>query len=282
MREPLNAPVPAQQSLAGLPTPWEAPLIALIASCVAVLLGAAILHIVPRLGGPGRRFASALVRAPLLDAVIIYLLALPPVVAVIAGGWLAFLGAVVGQIAAALIWTRLHELVNRRALRGPRLVGSLNAALGRVRNHAALWWMTLAVPVFIIVRLSQYVVYPVLVRLIRLPRYDASEWVAVSRQKFDGLVGYDLLWCLYCDWMTGVWSLGSEMLRNIESLYCPIRFVDAKRCDNCAQDFPDVREWVSPDAEMKDVISLVERMYPPEQKDRAWFGHPVRLTVEGK
>ena len=47
--------------------------------------------------------------------------------------------------------------------------------------------------------------------------------------KVEGLVGHDRIWCLYCDWMTGVWSLGTEMLRNVESFWCPLRFSsDAK------------------------------------------------------
>jgi len=270
----------AQPSLP-IAAPWDALAAAIVLSCVAVLLGALVLHALPRLGGLGRRVGDRLARAPMLDLVLAYLLAMPPIVGLAAGGWAALVGAIAGQIVAALVWMRLHEFAHRGALRGPRLVKSLNATLGRARNHAALWWMTIAVPVFLVVRLSQYLVYPVLVRLIGLPRYDASEWVAVSRQKFDGLVGHDLIWCLYCDWMTGVWSLGSEMLRNIESLYCPIRFVDSARCANCSLDFPDINEWAPADGDMRDVVALVEEKYPPGRPSNPWFGHPVRLTVDG-
>ncbi len=260
-------------------------LLAASGALAGVLLLAGILHLLPRLGSPGRRLSERAGRAPLLDVVIFTLLAGPPVIAGVALGWLGLLGAMLGQIGAALVWMRLHELANRRALGGPRLVRTLNRTLGPFRNHAAVWWMSLAAPVFLVVRLAELIVYPGLVRLIGLPPYRSSEWVAVSRHKFDGLVGHDLLWCLYCDWMTGVWSLGSEMLRNIESLYCPIRFADAKRCANCALDFPDIeRGWVDAGAGMGDVVRLVEEKYPEsartQDRSRGWFGHPVRLTVE--
>jgi hypothetical protein len=97
-----------------------------------------------------------------------------------------------------------------------------------------------AVPLFWLVRVVQMTIYPALVGLVGLPRYRTGEWVNVSRHKFAGLVGHGLIWCLYCDWMTGLWSLGSQMLRNIESLWCPIRFAEGKKCGHCALDFPDV------------------------------------------
>ena len=56
---------------------------------------------------------------------------------------------------------------------------------------------------------------------------------------------FDLIWCLYCDWMTGVYAFGGEMLRNVESFWCPIRFYDGKKCENCKIDFPDIEKWAS-------------------------------------
>jgi hypothetical protein len=106
--------------------------------------------------------------------------------------------------------------------------------------------------------------------------------VNVSRHKFCGLVGHDLIWCLYCDWMTGVWSLGTEMLRNVESFWCPIRFDSEKKCANCAIDFPDVDGgWVPAGATIADAAATVERMYGSGQA--GWFGHGsrVKLTVNG-
>jgi hypothetical protein len=105
--------------------------------------------------------------------------------------------------------------------------------------------------------------------------------VNVSRHKFSGLVGHDRIWCLYCDWMTGVWSLGSEMLRNVESFWCPIRFDSSKKCENCRFDFPDVNEgWVAADGNMGEVVQTLETMYG--NGERAWFGRRVQVSVGGK
>ena len=96
------------------------------------------------------------------------------------------------------------------------------------------------------------------------------------------LVGHDLIWCLYCDWMTGVYSLGAEMLRNVESFWCPIRFYDGKKCENCRIDFPDVDGgWVAADGTMADVTRVMDEQYPEGAVNR-WFGHPARLTVNGE
>ena len=154
--------------------------------------------------------------------------------------------------------------------------------MGRWQNHLALWITVIALPGFLVIRITQYIVYTALIYLLRFPRYDQSEWVSVSRQKFSGLVGHDLIWCLYCDWMTGLWSIGSEMLRNLESFWCPIRFYDGKKCINCVREFPDLDNgWVRADGTMQQVSDKLESMYSTTGTN-AWFGHPVRLTVNGK
>jgi hypothetical protein len=123
--------------------------------------------------------------------------------------------------------------------------------------------------------------YPLLSRLVGFPKYNVSDWVNVSRQKFSGLVGHDLIWCLYCDWMTGVWSLGTEMLRNVESFWCPIRFYSEKKCEHCAIDFPDVADgWIAADGNIEQAAALVTSVYSGE--DRSWFGKRVAVTINGK
>lgn len=266
----------------------------------AVLLGAAILHLIPRLGSPGKALAAWLCRAPGLDVMITYFTVAPMIlgpvfgVRLLAGSteapvspWLAallgFLAAVLGQVVAVCVWTVLHELANRKHCKGPRIVHTLNRKVGRVRNHTAVWWTALAVPLFWFVRLAEYIVYPPLTWLIRLPKYNTADWVNVSRQKFDGLVGHDLIWCLYCDWMTGVWSLGGEMLRNVETFWCPIRFDSSKKCDNCQHDFPDVAErWTPAGSTMAEVTRRLDENYPGPDGDNSWWGHPARLTVSAK
>lgn len=260
----------------------------------AMLAGAAVLHLIPRMGAPGRAWSEAMCRAPLLDLVITWFTAGPMIVGAVAGvrvwsdspvagGFLGLLLAVLAQISAVMIWTVLHELANPQARRGPRIVHTLNRKVGRYRNHAAVWWTAWAVPLFWFVRLAQYFIYPPLTWLIRLPRYRDHEWVNVSRHKFRGLVGHDLIWCLYCDWMTGVWSLGGEMLRNVESFWCPIRFDSAKKCDHCRVDYPDIAGgWVAADADMQAVSRVLDEKYPGPGGDNSWFGHPARLTVNGE
>jgi hypothetical protein len=252
------------------------------AGCVAsaLLLLAALLHLIPRLGSVGRRMSESLCRAPALDWVVGYFTAAPIIVGLIVAGSAGFVGAIVGQVASVLLWTAAHEAAYRDDVKGPRIVKVLNQIIGPWRNHAALWLTAIVTPLFTLVRLAEALVYPPIRMLTGFPKYNSGDWVNVSRQKFRGLVGHDLIWCLYCDWMTGVWSLGSEMLRNVESFWCPIRFDNDKKCANCAVDFPDINGgWVPADADMQQVTSVLEDQHTGQS--RAWFGHPVRITVRG-
>jgi hypothetical protein len=249
----------------------------------ALLVGAGILHLLPRLGSVGRSMSAACCRAPMLDVVIIYFTVAPLFVGPIVAGWRGFIGAVAGQVLTVLVWTAIHELAHPAARRGPRILKYSNMLLGRWRNYTATWLTAIVTPLFFVVRMAEMFVYPPISWLTGLPKYNSADWVNVSRHKFSGLVGHDLIWCLYCDWMTGVWSLGTEMLRNVESFWCPIRFDSTKKCANCATDFPDVLHgWVPADGTMADVTRVLEQQYPPTQLPRAWFGHPVRITVRGK
>ena len=259
---------------------------------LALLAGAGVLHLIPRLGPGGKALSAWLCRAPGLDLMIAYFTVVPMIVGPILGaqyeaawwGWLAGLGVGVGaQVTMVMVWTVLHEMANRKHLKGPRIVSNINRRVGRVRNHAAVWTTALAVPLFALVRMAEYIVYPPLTWLIRLPKYKSGDWVNVSRHKFEGLVGHDLIWCLYCDWMTGIWSLGTEMLRNVESFWCPIRFDSSKKCANCTIDFPDLDNgWAKANGNMTDVDRVLSAHYPAPNGDNSWFGHPARLTVNGK
>ncbi len=247
----------------------------------ALLAGAVVLHAIPKLGPLGRRVSSSLCVAPWLDLPITYFTIAPLVFGPVWAAWGGFGAAVGAQVVAVVLWGWAHEAAHMESWRGPRIVKTLNRIHGRWRNHAAVWATGLVVPLFWFVRLAQIVVYPMLVVLVRFPRYRTGDWVNVSRQKFSGLVGHDLIWCLYCDWMTGVWSLGTEMLRNVESFWCPIKFASGKKCDNCKIDFPDIEGgWVPADATIADAARVVEEKFKDGQK--GWFGHPVRLTVKGK
>jgi hypothetical protein len=262
-----------------------------LSTVVALLALAGLLHAV---GNYAPGLARLLRQAPGLDLVVFAFLVAPPVAAAMMwagmdrydrpGLWLMLLAAVAGQSVTLVVWSFLHELHPRH--RGTRrtIFRTLDRAVGGWRNHLAVWWTCLAAPLFVCVRVAEYIVYPPLTWLVRLPKYRHAEWVNVSRTKFDGLVGYDLIWCLYCDWMTGVWSLGGEMLRNVESFWCPIRFSNTAKCDNCKTDFPDIDGgWVDEGADIAAVRSLLESKYVDNAgRPNAWFGHPVRLTVESK
>ena len=251
----------------------------------ALLLFAGFLHLVGRLGPAGEKISDRLCKGIGLDLVITYFTAAPWIVGYCLRGWWGVLGAVIAQILAVMVWTVLHELANWKYVKPgrARIVHSLNKNVGRVRNHTAVWWTAWAVPIFWVIRVAEYFVYPPLIWLVRFPKYDQNEWVNVSRQKFKGLVGHDLIWCLYCDWMTGVWSLGGEMLRNVESFWCPIKYDSAKKCANCKVDFPDIEGgWVAANTDIDAAVAVIEEKYPKGQRVNAWFGHPVRLTVEGE
>ncbi len=238
------------------------------------------LTLAPRLG-PQRRLAAALARAPMLDVVVALLVWAPWVVGAVIGGWWGFVATLAAQSLALAGWVTLHEAMHPNARKGPRIVKALNRTVGRAPNHLALWVSLLALPGFWVVRLSQVLIYPPLRWLLGFPAYRHGEWVNVSRHKFDGLVGHDLVWCLYCDWMTGVYALGGEMLRNVESFWCPIRFSDAKKCENCRIDFPDLDGgWVRADGAMGEVESVLQEKYGNGRRE--WFGHPVRLTTSAQ
>lgn len=239
---------------------------------------AAVLTLAPRAGRPGRRLADLLARAPALDVVVALLTWVPWALGAAAAGWWGLAAAVGAQAIVLVVWVMLHEAAHPRARRGPRIVKVLNRTVGRAPNHLALWLSALALPGFWMIRLLQVFLYPPLRWLLGFPAYRQREWVNVSRHKFDGLVGHDLIWCLYCDWMTGVYALGGEMLRNVESFWCPIRFADGKKCENCRVDFPDLDGgWVRADGTMAEVASTLEAQYGSGRRE--WFGHPARLTI---
>jgi hypothetical protein len=247
----------------------------------ATLVIAVMLSIIPRLGAAGWRASGILCKAPALDLVVASLTWLPWVIACAFAGWAGFAGALAGQFLALWTWCLAHELVFHEAARGPRIVKLHTRIVGRWRNHVSLWVTLVALPVFWSIRITQMLLWWTLPTLLNFPKYRQSEWVNVSRHKFDGLVGHDLIWCLYCDWMTGVYSLGAEMLRNVESFWCPIRFYEGKKCANCAVDFPDLNNgWIAPDRTMADVVNKMEEMYSGGHRE--WWGHPARLTVKGK
>ncbi len=220
----------------------------------------------------GRR-NDRLIVAPGLDVVISLLTWAPWIGAFGLSGWTGLLGCLLGQLGAMEAFCFWHERLYPD--RGPAISRTLNRLTSRFDNNIALLATLPALPAFLLIRFSQLTTYPVLVRTVRLPPYNHAEWVGVSRQKFSGLVGHDLVWCLYCDWMTGIYSLGGEMLRNLESFWCPIKFYPGKKCENCKLDFPDIPDWVPADGTLEDVEKKLVEKYEGRRWN-SWWGHPER------
>jgi hypothetical protein len=245
------------------------------ATCVLEVLLILILTLLPRLGGVGKDIIETCRKAPILDVILLVIIWVPWVGGALLAGWLGVLTSLLGQISVMQLWIFFHELAHSKEAKTPRISRFLTQRFGWWRHYLALWATALSLPVFFVIRFAEVFIYPLLVWLLEFPAYDNSEWVTVSRQKFEGLVGHDLIWCLYCDWMTGVYSLGAEMLRNVESFWCPIRFYDGKKCENCKIDFPDLENgWVAIDGTMNDVEEVLKEKYNGPY--RSWYGHPER------
>jgi len=230
------------------------------------------LSIIPHLGTIGKNISEICTKAPNLDLIVSLIIWLPWVGSIYFGSWRGLIVTLGAQIIAMQTWIFIHELTHQEAVKGPRIIKFVNQKFGWWRNYIALWATLIALPAFVVIRLAEFVAYPILVWVLDFPDYKHSEWVNVSRQKFEGLVGHDLIWCLYCDWMTGVYALGAEMLRNVESFWCPIRFYDGKKCENCKIDFPDLEGgWVDPHGTMADVEGVLKQHY--QNPPYTWFGY---------
>jgi hypothetical protein len=214
-------------------------------------------------------------KAPWVDFFVSLFTLAPWVAGWLLDRWSGVAAAVLAQIVFLHVFCAVDRAL--RGKPGPTLEGAQARVLGWWRNQLCLLVQTPAIPVFWMIRLAEIVLYPPIAWLGKLPTYKSSEWVNLSRHKFDGLVGHDLLWCWYCDWMTGLWSLGGDMLRNIESFWCPIRFCDDCKCRNACTDFPDLAKWARADGNVADAVRVFDEHYDGKRKN-SWWGHPDRRT----
>ncbi len=222
---------------------------------------------------PVRRFVE---KGYGLDLCVFSYLTFPAIYYTYYYGWAGLIAAIVGSVVALYVFCFIDPKVRPQGRN--TINGLINSKVGTLNNHLALLGTAIAVPCFLHLRLAEIFIYPILTRLVRLPKYDQSEWVNVSRHKYDGLVGMDLIWCLYCDWMTGVYSMAGEMLRNVESFWCPVRFQNPSKCKKCVVEFPDIEEWAVPEEKSVDsVVDLMkEKYFNTKQKYHRWFGHADR------
>ena len=243
---------------------------AFLFSFAIVFLGLAAAAIFTRIAFA---ISESITKAPLLDLFVALFTWGPWVAGGCLRGWVGIVASVVAQLAFLHAFCLVHRAI--RGKKGRTLTDAQARLLGPVRNQVCLMIQTPAVLVFAQARLAEAFLYPPVAWLGKLPTYKSSEWVSLSRHKYDGLIGYDLLWCWYCDWMTGVWALGSEMLRNIESFWCPIQFRDPKKTANTSTDFPDVTKWAPADGTMEDAVRAFEARYDGKRLN-SWWGHPDR------
>ena len=217
--------------------------------------------------------SDKITRAPVLDVFISLFTWIPWATGAWLDGWPGVAAALVAQFFALHAVCLTDRLV--RGKKGRTHTDAQNKLLGPLRNQLALFATVPAAVVFVGVRAIEIFTYPLVAWLAKMPNYRHGDWVNLSRHKYDGLIGYDLLWCWYCDWMTGLWALGSEMLRNIESFWCPIRFHDDLKNNHALTDFPDVAEWAPADGTMEDAVRAFEKHYDGK-RENSWWGHPDR------
>lgn len=211
--------------------------------------------------------------APVLDFFISLYTWIPWAVGAWLAGWTGVAAAVVAQILFLHAFCLVHRAL--RGKKGRTLTDAQGRILGPVRNQLCLLVQTPAIVAFVAIRATELFLYPLIAALGRLPMYKQGEWVNLSRHKYDGLIGYDLVWCWYCDWMTGLWCLGTEMLRNIESFWCPIQFREEKKNEHASIDFPDLKKWAPADGTMEDAVKLIEEHYDGKRPN-SWWGHSDR------
>jgi len=242
-----------------------------LSAIVWIFLGLTVAAIFTRLA---YAVTDKIAQAPALDFFISLFTWIAWAVGVWWWGWLGLAAAVVAQILFLHAFCLVHRAL--RGKKGRTLTDAQGRVLGPIRNQLCLLVQTPAIFAFVAIRAAQLILYPPIAALGRLPTYRQAEWVNLSRHKYSGLIGYDLLWCWYCDWMTGLWCLGSEMLRNIESFWCPIQFQSPEKNRNAAIDFPDVKKWAPPDGTMEDAVRLIEKHYDANRSN-SWWGHPDHI-----
>src|SRR5579872_809370 len=202
---------------------------------------------------------------PAIDAVVVGFTMLPWVGGWVAGarihsswvgGLLGMLASCAAQFVAVELFDFAHRAVAKRKKIGILEINrTIDRRVGWWRNRMGLWATVPSVPFFLLNRVGHVASYYPLIPFLDFPPLKQSEYIKVSRHKIKNLVGADLVWCLYCDWMTGGWSLTSEMLNEVESYWCPLLFDDKDKCEKCSQFFR-METWATPGASAEELARL--------------------------
>jgi hypothetical protein len=193
------------------------------------------------------RRSDWMAKPPGIDLVVIMLTVVPGVYVWIkgvqihqhwAGGFAGFAVASVCQFIALELFHLFHTWhATRKGVANLRINHTIGSRFGHWRNRLGLWVTVPSVPFFLVNRMGHFTGYIPLMVVLDFPRFNHADYISVSRQKIENLIGADLVWCLYCDWMTGGWSLTTAMLNEVESFWCPLTFVDREKCEKCSHFF---------------------------------------------
>ncbi len=206
-----------------------------------------------------------LARPPAVDFIVIGYTAGPWIAGGFAGAgihqyWLGALGGLTAVTFAQMIALELFDFIHcriaaRRGIQSLRINHTIERRFGKFKNRFCLWLTVPSIPLFLYNRFG-FLGFFIFEKMLGFSHFKTSDYITVSRQKIQNLVGADLVWCLYCDWMTGGWTLTSEILNEVESFWCPLQFDDRTKCEKCANYF-STGHWTPPQTTAAEIGKIV-------------------------
>lgn len=214
----------------------------------------------------GRRL-NFLARPPAIDWIVILYTAAPWIAgwtagARIHGHWIGGIPGLATVVASQILSLELFDFLHlrlaaRRGIKSLEINSTIERRFGKWNNRICLWLTIPSIPFFLMNRFG-FRGYFIFEKLLGFSHFEDSDYITVSRQKIKNLVGADLVWCLYCDWMTGGWTLTTEILNEVESYWCPLQFADQGKCEKCAQFFR-TGHWASPGCTAEEISHVAGR-----------------------
>ena len=112
--------------------------------------------------------SDTLLRAPLLDLMVGLFTWVPWAAAFYFYSWHGLLGCFIGQMTMLSSFCNIHTMLHN--YKGPTIKHTLNQIVGPARNHLGLLFSLLALPILLVVRLGEILLYPLLVWTLNLCR----------------------------------------------------------------------------------------------------------------